>query len=192
MRSHRGGRFTNVYSNNLFLDILTHQTFLPINSNAQTSQRHSLSGNSNLRNTDYIYPAAQVNQGIINDRPEGFLLIIFHAVPVTLDTYVDKDESATTSSSSSSSPPVTRASDTLSEATSADVHGDLDHPGQGMSSKELRHDGQPGRKWHEEGTVQFDQEGGRGDGSRKLDGASERRFVAAESDLSHQALRAIF
>lgn len=79
-----------------------------------------------------------------------------------------------------------RASDTLTGATSADVYDGLGHPGQGMSSKELRHDGQPGRKRYGEGVEQFGQgmagESGRGDGSRKLDGASERRFVAPKSD----------
>lgn len=98
--------------------------------------------------------------------------------PVTLDTYVDKDASTT--------PHVTRASDTLTGATSADVHDGLGHPGQGMSSKELRHDGQPGRKRQEKGVEQFGQgmagESGGGNGSRKLDGASERRFVAPKSD----------
>ena len=73
--------------------------------------------------------------------------------PVTLDTYIDKDASATTSSP----PPVARVSDTLTGATSADVHSGLGHPGQGMSSKELRHDGQPGRKRHGQGTEQFGQ-----------------------------------
>ncbi|KAG1879241.1 hypothetical protein F4604DRAFT_1753825 [Suillus subluteus] len=141
-------------------------------SNTQTSQRHSLKGNSNLRNTDYTDPAAQVNQGIIDGRPEGQQP---RAAPVTLDTYVDEDASANT-------PLVTRASDTLVGATSADVHDGLGHPGQGMSSKELRHDGQPGRKRHGQGTDQFGQ-GTAGDSFKKLDGASERRFVAAESDL---------
>ncbi|KAG1822630.1 uncharacterized protein BJ212DRAFT_1263798 [Suillus subaureus] len=112
-------------------------------SNTQTSQRHTLSGNSNLRNTDYTDPAAQVNQGIIDGRPEGQQP---RAAPVTLDTYVDEDASANT-------PLVTRASDTLVGATSADVHDGLGHPGQGMSSKELRHDGQPGRKRHGQGTI---------------------------------------
>lgn len=93
-------------------------------------------------------------------------------MPVVLDTFVDKDASAT-------SPLVTRASDTLIGATSADVHDGLGHPGQGMSSKELRHDGQPGRKRHGEGVDQVME----GDGSRKLDGASERRFITPKSEL---------
>jgi hypothetical protein len=81
------------------------------------------------------------------------------AAPVTLDTYVDEDASADT-------PPVTRASDTLVGATSADVHDGLGHPGHGMSSKELRHDGQPGRKKQGQGTDQF----GQGRAGDTLDG----------------------
>ncbi|KAG2101537.1 hypothetical protein BD769DRAFT_187115 [Suillus cothurnatus] len=141
-------------------------------SNTQTSQRHTLEGNNNLRKPGYTDRAVQANQGIIDGRPEGQQP---HAAPVTLDTYVDEDASANT-------PFVTRASDTLVGATSADVHDGLGHPGQGMSSKELRHDGQPGRKRHGQGTDQFGQ-GTSGDSFKKLDGASERRFVAAESDL---------
>ncbi|KAF1343933.1 hypothetical protein BDV97DRAFT_373496 [Delphinella strobiligena] len=38
------------------------------------------------------------------------------------------------------------ASETLGGATSGDVHTGLGHPGQGQSSQELHHDGQPGRK----------------------------------------------
>ncbi|KAG1777197.1 hypothetical protein EV702DRAFT_970157, partial [Suillus placidus] len=95
------------------------------------------------------------------------------AAPVTLDTYLDEDVSANT-------PPATRASDTLVGATSAEVHNGLGHAG--TSSEELRHDGQPGQKRHGQETDQFDQ-GMAGNGSRKLDGASERRFVAGESDL---------
>lgn len=92
--------------------------------------------------------------------------------PVVLDTFVDKDASAT-------SPLVPRASDTLIGATSADVHDGLGYPGQGMSSKELRHDGQPGRKRHGGGVEQVMA----GDGSRKLDDASERRFITPKSEL---------
>ena len=36
----------------------------------------------------------------------------------------------------------TAASDTLGGATSGDVHKGMGHPGQGMTSSELRHDGQ--------------------------------------------------
>jgi hypothetical protein len=34
-------------------------------------RKDTLEGNNNLRNTDYTHPAAQVNQGIIDGRPEG-------------------------------------------------------------------------------------------------------------------------
>ncbi|KAG2758066.1 hypothetical protein P692DRAFT_20710223 [Suillus brevipes Sb2] len=128
-------------------------------SNTHTSQRHTLEGNNNLRNTDYTHPAAQVNQGIIDGRPEGQQP---RAAPVTLDTYVDEDASA-------DAPPVTRASDTLVGATSSDVHGGLGHPGQGMTSKELRHDGQPGRKRHGQGTDQFGHQGREEHSSKQLD-----------------------
>jgi len=40
----------------------------------------------------------------------------------------------------------TTASDTLTGATSADVHDGLGHPGSGMSSAEMRHDGRAHRK----------------------------------------------
>lgn len=40
----------------------------------------------------------------------------------------------------------TSASDTLTGATSADVHDGLGHPGQGETSAELRYGGQKGRK----------------------------------------------
>lgn len=54
---------------------------------------------------------------------------------------------------------MTRASDTLVGATSADVHDGLSHPVQGMTSKELRHGGQPGRKGHEQGMDQLGHQG---------------------------------
>lgn len=100
-----------------------------------------------------------MNQGIVDGRPEGQQP---HAAPITLDTYVDEDASADI-------PVLTRASDTLVGATSADVHDGLGHSGQGMTSKELRHDGQPGRKRHGQGTDQFGHEGREEHSSKKLD-----------------------
>jgi len=51
-----------------------------------------------------------------------------------------------------------------------------------MSSKELRHDGRPTRKRYGEGVEQFG-ECKEGDGSRKLDGASERRYLAPKAEF---------
>ncbi|KAL5514328.1 hypothetical protein ACEPAG_2416 [Sanghuangporus baumii] len=49
----------------------------------------------------------------------------------------------------------TTASDTLTGATSADVHSGLGHPGAGETSNELRHDGQKHRKKHGAGSEQW-------------------------------------
>ncbi|THH04346.1 hypothetical protein EW145_g5579 [Phellinidium pouzarii] len=49
----------------------------------------------------------------------------------------------------------TTASDTLTGATSADVHDGYGHPGQGQTSAELHHDGQKGRKKQEVGVDQW-------------------------------------
>ncbi|OJT02831.1 hypothetical protein TRAPUB_6687 [Trametes pubescens] len=47
------------------------------------------------------------------------------------------------------------AGDTLTGATSQDVHGGLGHPGAGMSSAEMHHDGSAHRKRQMRGTEQF-------------------------------------
>ncbi|KAH7925900.1 hypothetical protein BV22DRAFT_1033507 [Leucogyrophana mollusca] len=154
-------------------------------SNAQTSKHHSLEGNNSLRMADYTDPAARYNQGIVDGRPEGRQP---DRAPVTLDTVVDKDASA--ENSSPRTPPAPTASSTLTGATSADVHEGLGMPGQGMSSKELRHDGQPGRKRQGQGVDQLGGgmggESGRGSGTRRVDDASERRWVEAKSEF-HEA-----
>ncbi|KAL1941719.1 hypothetical protein VTO73DRAFT_6719 [Trametes versicolor] len=49
----------------------------------------------------------------------------------------------------------TTAGDTLTGATSQDVHGGLGHPGAGMSSAEMHHDGSAHRKRQMRGTEQF-------------------------------------
>ncbi|KDQ19481.1 hypothetical protein BOTBODRAFT_28056 [Botryobasidium botryosum FD-172 SS1] len=60
-------------------------------------------------------------------------------------TVVDQDASA-------NPPQLASAEDTLGGlVTSKELHDGLGHPGQGMSSKEVRHDGQPGRKKQELG-----------------------------------------
>ncbi len=53
----------------------------------------------------------------------------------------------------------TTASDTLGGSTSADVHAGLGKPAQGMSSKELRHDGLPKRERPGQGLVGVGAEG---------------------------------
>ncbi|KAI0746956.1 hypothetical protein C8Q80DRAFT_809936 [Daedaleopsis nitida] len=60
-------------------------------------------------------------------------------------TVVDKDPYAT---------PIS-AADTLTGATSADVHAGYGHPGQGMSSAEMHHDGQAHRKRQMLGEEQY-------------------------------------
>lgn len=49
----------------------------------------------------------------------------------------------------------TKASDTLTGATSSDVHAGLGHPGQGQTSSELHHDGEHHRKKHGLGQDQW-------------------------------------
>ncbi|EPS96479.1 hypothetical protein FOMPIDRAFT_1130316 [Fomitopsis schrenkii] len=51
--------------------------------------------------------------------------------------------------------PRTSAADTLTGATSQDVHNHLGHPGTGQTSSELHHDGQHGRKRAARGADQF-------------------------------------
>ncbi|CDO75764.1 hypothetical protein BN946_scf184921.g40 [Trametes cinnabarina] len=60
-------------------------------------------------------------------------------------TVIDKDPYATPTS----------AADTLTGATSQDVHNGLGHPGSGMSSAEMHHDGHPHRKRQMRGAEQF-------------------------------------
>ncbi|KAF9075180.1 hypothetical protein BDP27DRAFT_36864 [Rhodocollybia butyracea] len=73
--------------------------------------------------------------------------------PVTLDTVVDKDASLPNTEHSSELH--TSAAQTLNGASSADVDNSLGKPGSGMTSKELRHDGQAGRKKQEMGELQW-------------------------------------
>ena len=49
----------------------------------------------------------------------------------------------------------TTAEDTMTGATSADVHNGLGHPGSGQTSTETRHDGMHGRKKHGPGEGQW-------------------------------------
>jgi len=101
---------------------------------------------------------------------------------VTLNTVVDPDASADVPVQQD--PP---ASSTLIGATSKDVYHGLGVPVQGMSSRELRHDGQIGRKRHGEGTEQFGEgqiyEAHRTAGTHKVNGESERRFIATKGEL---------
>ncbi|KAJ4487845.1 hypothetical protein J3R30DRAFT_857784 [Lentinula aciculospora] len=92
----------------------------------------------------------QTNQGIVDGRPEGQQP---EAASITLDTVVNKD--ASLSDPQHSSVAHTFASRTLNGATSADVHDSIGKPGSGMSSKELHHDGQAGRKNPQMGEMQW-------------------------------------
>ncbi|KAH9897020.1 hypothetical protein C8Q73DRAFT_728498 [Cubamyces lactineus] len=60
-------------------------------------------------------------------------------------TVIDKDPYATP----------TAVGDTLTGATSKDVHNHIGHPGSGMSSAEMHHDGSSHRKRQMRGTEQF-------------------------------------
>ena len=61
-----------------------------------------------------------------------------------------------------------RASDTLNGPTSADLHAGLGHPGSGMTSAELRHDGKSHRKREGGNVQQYGRQGG------DLDGVNSR------------------
>ncbi|PBK68233.1 hypothetical protein ARMSODRAFT_1085535 [Armillaria solidipes] len=79
------------------------------------------------------YTATQdSNQGIVDSRPAGRQP---SPQPVILDTVVDRDATGESGPTQE-----------LPGVTSKDVHQSTGKPGSGMSSKELRHDGQPGRK----------------------------------------------
>ncbi|KAF9241147.1 hypothetical protein BU15DRAFT_45327 [Melanogaster broomeanus] len=146
------------------------------------AHHHSLEGNNPLHGTDYMEHAPASNQGIVDGRPEGCPA---KGSPVLLDTVVDNDASADNEADNqtalSSSP----------GATSHDVYKGMGMPAQGMSSKELRHDGQPGRKRHGQGIEQFGEglggERGRGTGARRVDNASERRWVAGKAEFREES-----
>lgn len=160
------------------------------------AHHHSLEGNNPLRGTDYMEHFPPGNQGIVDGRPEGELVRIAVASaadrspstgrqpqgsPVLLDTVVDQDASADDETD------YLTAQRTLPGATSRDVCHGLGVPAQGMSSKEQRHDGQPGRKRQGGGVEQFGEgvvgESGGGDGARRVDGASERRWVTGKIEF---------
>ncbi|KIK57705.1 hypothetical protein GYMLUDRAFT_228745 [Collybiopsis luxurians FD-317 M1] len=105
---------------------------------------------SGLNQQNYARTVEQTNQGIIDGRPEGQQP---PRAPVTFDTVVDKDASLSNPQQSSASH--TSASATLNGATSLEVDDSLGKPGSGMTSKELRHDGMPGRKKGEMGDLQW-------------------------------------
>ncbi|KAF8551705.1 hypothetical protein OG21DRAFT_251632 [Imleria badia] len=110
------------------------------------THHHSLEGNNPLRGTDYMEHAPPGNQGIVDGRPQGRQP---QGSPVLLDTVVDQDASADNETD------YLTAQSTILGATSRDVYQGLGVPVQGMSSKELRHDGQPGRKRQGGGVEQF-------------------------------------
>ncbi|KAI9573553.1 hypothetical protein HD554DRAFT_895935 [Boletus coccyginus] len=139
---------------------------------------HSLEGNNPLRGTDYMEHAPSGNQGIVDGRPEGRQP---QGSSVFLDTVVDQDASA----DNETDYPAVQS--TIPGASSRDVYKGLGVPVQGMSSKEQRHDGQPGRKRQGGGVEQFGEgvagESGGGDGARRVGGASERHWVAGKTEF---------
>ncbi|KAJ7907194.1 hypothetical protein B0H13DRAFT_2019255 [Mycena leptocephala] len=100
-----------------------------------------MSGLQNYKNATDI-----TDQGIVDGRPAGQQP---QAAPVTVDTVVDRD--ATTNQPTD----LGTGYDQLPGATSKDVYASTGQPGTGMSSKELRHDGQPGRKRDRAGFDQY-------------------------------------
>jgi len=110
------------------------------------AHHHSLEGNNPLRGTDYMEHSPVGNQGIVDGRPEGRQP---RGSPVLLDTVVDQDASADNETD------YLTTESTIPGATSRDVYYGLGVPAQGMSSKEQRHDGQPGRKRQGGGVEQF-------------------------------------
>ncbi|KAF8843313.1 hypothetical protein BDN67DRAFT_964714 [Paxillus ammoniavirescens] len=137
---------------------------------------HSLEWNNTLRGTDYLEHAPAANQGIVDGRPEGRQT---KGSPVLLDTLVDDNASANNGGDS------LMATSTFPGATSHEVHRGLGVPVQGMSSKELRHDGQPARKHHGQGTEQF----GEGAGGERLSRGtgSERRWVSGKTEFREES-----
>ncbi|KAJ8521853.1 hypothetical protein ONZ45_g1507 [Pleurotus djamor] len=91
---------------------------------------------------------SRTNQAIVDGRPAGRQP---EGARVTVDTLIDKDASLPQSEENTYLDP----SGEYPGATSADVHGGYGHPGQGMSSKELRHDGKIGRKGGGQGISQW-------------------------------------
>ncbi|KAK0219140.1 hypothetical protein IW262DRAFT_1462767 [Armillaria fumosa] len=79
------------------------------------------------------YTSAQnSNQGIVDGRPAGRQP---SPQPVGLNTIVDRNATGESGPTQE-----------LPGVTSKDVYQSTGQPGSGMSSKELQHDGQPGRK----------------------------------------------
>ncbi|KAJ7180101.1 hypothetical protein C8R43DRAFT_871273 [Mycena crocata] len=90
--------------------------------------------------------ATQVSdQGIADGKPVGQEP---QAAGVTIDTFIDRDASGQNSRTDG-------PFDELPGATSKDVSESAGKPGTGMSSKELRHNGQQGRKREKLGDDRF-------------------------------------
>ncbi|KAJ7192054.1 hypothetical protein B0H12DRAFT_1246203 [Mycena haematopus] len=101
-----------------------------------------MSGAQNYKNATDI-----TDQGIVDGRPAGQNP---QPSPVTVDTYVDKNATSETEPTDAGT-----EYNQLPGATSKDVSESLGQPGAGMSSKELRHNGQQGRKHEKLGLEQY-------------------------------------
>ncbi|KAF7333015.1 Glycylpeptide N-tetradecanoyltransferase [Mycena venus] len=101
-----------------------------------------MSGIQNYKNATDI-----TDQGIVDGRPAGQQP---QAVPAsaTIGTYVDKN-------AGNDNERMDAGYNQLPGATSKDVYESAGQPGSGMSSKEVRHDGQPGRKREKLGSEQY-------------------------------------
>ncbi|KAF8169012.1 hypothetical protein K438DRAFT_1615627 [Mycena galopus ATCC 62051] len=103
-----------------------------------------MSGIQNYKNATDI-----TDQGIVDGRPAGQQP---QPSPVTVGTYADKNASAENENQATDAG---TGYDQLPGATSKDVVESAGQPGSGMSSKELRHNGQPGRKREKLGVDQY-------------------------------------
>jgi hypothetical protein len=75
-------------------------------------------------------------------------------------------------------------------ATSADVHTGLGHPGSGMTSREIRHGGQHGRKSERVGVAKYGT-AGVAQGSQELGGANpsnDARQRGLQNDMPREAM----
>lgn len=78
------------------------------------------------------------------------------------------------------------AADTLGGLTSGDVHAGIGHPGSGMSSTELRHDGKSHRTHEGGGVQQFGHQGG------ATDAAAQERGIQGDGLHGFKGEREVF
>ncbi|KAI0726579.1 hypothetical protein C8Q72DRAFT_783436 [Fomitopsis betulina] len=112
----------------------------PPASSAHPLGKHVIPGDQLRKDATHTHPSAQRIQ---TARTTGHPVELAPAPDSR--TVVDRDPYG----------PRTSAADTLTGATSQDVHNHLGHPGTGQTSSELHHDGQHGRQRAARGADQF-------------------------------------